>query len=151
MSPVIYTAIRFGTKLSIVLHWFRTELKNLARGTLALAGLLWILAAVAPCVMAQTPDPDPAPNHCPKHAMHNGAGHAAMPDCDPATAINCQLPDTGTPLTAGFGDFSVTPVLLITLPAPVMLSDSGQRPRHDFLAPDIPTPPLHIQHLTLIL
>lgn len=74
-----------------------------------------------------------------------------MPGCGPVTAINCQLPDTGTPLTAGFGDFSMVPVLLITLPVPAMLSDNGKPPRPDFFAPDIHAPPLHIRHLTLIL
>ncbi len=145
----MYTVIRFGTKLSIMLHWFRTELKSLTRGTLALAGVLWLIAAAAPCVMAQMPDP--APSHCPEHAKHNGAGHAAMPDCGPVTAINCQLPDTGTPLATGFADFAMTPVLLNTLPVPVMLSDNGQQPRPDFFIPDIHAPPLHIQYLTLIL
>ncbi len=134
-----------------MLHWFRTELKTLARGTLALAGMLWLIAAGAPCVMAQTSDPDPVPNHCPEHAKHNVIGHAAMPECGPVTAINCQLPDTGTPLAAGFGDFAMTPVLLITLPVPVILSDNGQPPRPDFFAPDIHAPPLHIRHLTLLI
>src|SRR3990172_5091413 len=128
----MYTVIGLRAKLSIMLHWFRTELKTLARGTLALAGLLWLIAAGAPCVMAQTPDPDPAPSHCPEHAKHNGAGHAAMPNCGPVTTINCQLPDTGTPFAAGFGDFAMSPVLLIALPVPVVLSDNGQQPRPDF-------------------
>ena len=147
----MYTAIRLEAKLSTMLHWFHTELKTLARGTLALAGMLWLIAAGAPCVMAQTPDPAPAPSHCPEHAKHSGAGHAAMPDCGPVTMINCQLPDTDTPLAAGFGDFAMTPVLLVTLPVPVLLADSGQPPRPDFFAPDIHAPPLHIQYLTLIL
>ena len=145
----MYTAIRLEAKLVTMLHWFRTELKTLARGTLALAGLLWLIAAGAPCVMAQTPDP--ASSHCPEHTQHNGMGHAAMTDCGPVTMINCQLPDTDTPLSAGFGDFTMTPVLLVTLPVPLMLSDNAQPPRPDFFAPDIHAPPLRIQHLTLIL
>ena len=147
----MYTETRFGTKLSIMLHWFHTELKTLARGTLALAGALWLIAAGAPCVMAQMPAQTPAPSHCPEHAKHNGAGHSTMPDCGPVTAINCQLPDTGTPLATGFADFAMTPVLLNTLPVPVMLSDNGQPPQPDFFTPDIHAPPLHIQYLTLIL
>jgi hypothetical protein len=134
-----------------MLRWFRTELKTLARGTLALTGTLWLIAAGAPCVMAQTPEPAPAPSHCPEHAKHNHHGGATMPDCGPVTAINCQLPDTDTPLAAGIGDITMTPVLLVTLPVPVMLVDSGQPPRPDFLVPDIHAPPLHIRHLTLIL
>ncbi|HSW53127.1 MAG TPA: hypothetical protein VLG93_07840 [Sulfuricaulis sp.] len=135
-----------------MLHWFRTELKTLARGTLALAGVLWLTAAGAPCVMAQTPVPeDPTPSHCPEHAKHSGAGLAAMPDCGPVTALNCQLPDSDTPLATGFGDFTKTPVLLVTLPVHVLLSDNGRPPRPDFFIPDIHAPPLHIRHLTLIL
>lgn len=135
-----------------MLRWFRTELKTLARGTLGLAGALWLITAAAPCVMAQTPDPVPAPVHCPEHARHNhhNAG-AAMPDCGPLTTINCQLPDDGTPLAAGLGDLALTPVLLATLPVPAMSSGNSQAPRHEWLAPDIPAPPFHIRHLTLIL
>lgn len=148
----MYTETRFGTKLSIMLHWFHTELKNLARGTLALAGMLWLITAAAPCVMAQIPNPDPAPSHCPEHAKHNGAGHSTMPDCGPVTAINCQLPDTGTPLATSLGDFAMAPVLLTTLPTPfILLYDSSQRQQHDFLTPDIPAPPLHILYLTLLI
>ena len=135
-----------------MLHWFRAELKILAKGTLALAGTLWLIAASAPCVMAQMPDTNPAPNHCPEHAKHKGTGHSAMPECGPVTTINCQLPDTGTPLAAGFGDFAMTPVLLTTLPAPfLLLSDGDQHHRHDFLTPDIPAPPLHIRYLALLI
>ena len=148
----MYTAIRFGTKLSIMLHWFRTELKTIARGTLALAGLLWLIAAGAPCVMAQTSDPEPASSYCPEHAKHKGIGHSAMPDCGPMTAVNCQIPDTGTPLAASLYDFAMASVLLTTLSTPfILLSDSSQRQRRDFLNPDIPSPPLYIRYLTLIL
>lgn len=132
-----------------MLNWFRTELKTLARGTLALAGLLWLIAAGAPCVMAQMSDADPAFKHCPEHAKQGGP--VTMPDCGPATVINCQLPDTGTPSASGIGDFAVTPVLLITLPLPVAMADNDRQPRHDFFSPDIPARPLHIRHLTLIL
>ena len=134
-----------------MLHWFRAKLKTIARGTLALGGVLWLIAAGAPCVMAQAPDSAPMPSHCPEHAKHNHHSSAAMPDCGPVTAINCQLPDDGTPLAAGLGDFAMTPVLLVTLPVPVMLADDGQPPRPDFFTPDIHAPPLHIRHLTLIL
>ncbi|MCR4300500.1 MAG: hypothetical protein NUV51_02740 [Sulfuricaulis sp.] len=134
-----------------MMHWFHKKLKPIGRGTLALAGLLWLIAAGAPCVMALTPDWEPTSSHCPEHAKHKGVGHSVMPDCGPVTAVNCQLPDTGTPLAANLGDFAMTPVLLSTLPLPLKLFDNGQRQRHDFLYPDNPSPPLYIQHLTLIL
>lgn len=134
-----------------MLHWFHTELKTVARGTLALAGLMWLVVATAPCVMAQTANEEPASSHCPKPAKHKNPGPAALTDCGLTTAINCQLPDSDTPLTTGFGDFSITPVLLVTLPVPVLLSDNGQPPRPDFFAPDIHAPPLHIRYLTLTL
>jgi hypothetical protein len=49
------------------------------------------------------------------------------------------------------GDMAVTPALLTMLPVVVALPDNSITPRHDFFSPDIPAPPLHIQHLTLIL
>lgn len=133
------------------MHWSNKNRKSVARGLLAMAASLWLIAAAAPCVMAQMPVPDPVSSYCPEHAKHQGNGHSAMPECGPAAAINCQLPDTGTPLASGFGDFAMTPLLLATLPVPAFLPDTGQRPRRDFLNPDIPTPPLHIRYLTLLI
>jgi hypothetical protein len=46
---------------------------------------------------------------------------------------------------------AVTPALLTVLPVVVVLSANSLSPQHDFFSPDIPAPPLHIQHLTLIL
>lgn len=132
-----------------MLNWFHTKQKTLTRGALALAGLLWLIAAGAPCVMAQMSDADPASTHCPDHAKHGGP--AAMPDCGPATVINCQLPETGTPSASGIGDLAATPVLLTTLPLTLVLADTVEPARHRLFVPDIPAPPLHIQHLTLIL
>jgi hypothetical protein len=61
------------------------------------------------------------------------------------------MPDLQSPLAAAMGDMAVTPALLTVLPVVVALPDNSISPRHDFFSPDIPAPPLHIQHLTLIL
>ena len=134
-----------------MLRWFRSRLKTVGRGTLALAGSLWLVAAAAPCVAALTAELNPDPRHCPIHAKHGDNEHASTQECCPVAVINCQIPDTGTPLTVAFGNLTVAPVLLTTLPVTIVRSDSIRYQRRDFLAPDIPAPPLHIRHLTLLI
>ena len=133
------------------MHWFRKNQKSIARGLLAVAASMWLVTATAPCVMAQTHPADPASIPC---SMGKGMTHADiadMKDCGPVTAANCKLPDLNTPLAAALGNLAATPVLLTTLPVSVILAQTREPPRHDFFTPDIPAPPLHIQHLTLIL
>jgi hypothetical protein len=72
-------------------------------------------------------------------------------DCGPVTVVSCQMPDINSPATVAFGDMAVTPVLLTVLPVVIALPDNRVPLRHDFFTPDFPAPPLHIQHLTLIL
>ncbi|MHB8622874.1 MAG: hypothetical protein ACYC9J_02225 [Sulfuricaulis sp.] len=134
-----------------MLRWFRRKLKSLGRGFLVAMASLWLVAAAEPCVMAQTHPTDAVSSPC---LTSKGMAHAAMTDmkdCGPVTTVNCQLPDINTPLVATLGDFTVTPVLLTTLPVSMILPQTRQHPQNDFFTPDIPAPPLHIQHLTLIL
>jgi hypothetical protein len=134
-----------------MLNWFRKKLKILAQGILALAGSLWLVAAATPCVVAQTVEQIPDTRQCPVHTKHNGTEHVVAAECCPVAAINCQIPQTGTPLTVAFGSFAVAPVLLTTLPVTIIRSDAARYQRRDFLSPDIPAPPLHIRHLTLLI
>ena len=133
-----------------MLRWFRRKLKPIARGLLATAASLWLVAAAAPCVMAQTRPAEPASAPC---SMNKGMATdmTNMKDCGPVTAANCKLPDINTPLAAALGDLAATPVLLTTLPVLTILPQTRQHPQNDYFTPDIPAPPLHIQHLTLIL
>ena len=131
-----------------MLRWFHKKLKPIARIAATTLAAMWLVASAAPCVMAQPSPMDHGSVHCPKHdgGMNMDAG-----DCDPATAVSCQLPDLQSPLAAALGDLAVTPVLLTVLPVTVALPDNGISPRPDFFAPDIHAPPLHIRHLTLLI
>ena len=131
-----------------MLHWFRKKLKPHGRGVLAALASLWLVAAAVPCVMAQPHPMDHVSSHCP---MHQGTTSMDASDCGPVTSVNCQLPDVNTPLAAALDHATATPALLTVLPVSVILPDTGQQPRQIHLTPDIPAPPLHIQHLTLIL
>jgi hypothetical protein len=131
-----------------MLRWFHKKLKPIARGLLSTLGALWLIAGIAPCVMAQPQPMNHVSVHCP---MHHGVVNMDADNCGPAMAVSCQLPDLQSPLTAALGDLAVTPALLTVLPVVVAVPDNSIPLRHDFFAPDIPAPPLHIQHLTLIL
>lgn len=131
-----------------MLNWFHKRLKPLGRGLLATAVSLWLGAAVAPCAMAQTQPAATASAPC---LMDMDAAHAGMKDCGPAMAVKCKLPDVNSPPASAPGDYSVTPTVLTVLPVAHILSGTGPRLRPDFVTPDIPAPPLHIRHLTLIL
>lgn len=134
-----------------MLRWFRKRIKPLGRGLLTAAASLWLVAAAAPCVMAQTRPADPVSAPC---SMSKDMAHAAMADmkdCGAMMTANCKLPDINTPLAAALGDFATTPVLLTTLPVSTILPPTRQSLPRDFFTPDIPAPPLHVRHLTLIL
>ena len=131
-----------------MLHWIRKKLKPVARGTLAMVASLWFVAAAAPCVMAQPQHMDQASVHCPDH---EGMVASDMNDCGPVTALNCTLPDTASPIAAALDQVAATPVLLTLLPVSTYLPPSAQHPRYDFFSPDIPTPPLRIRYLTLLI
>ena len=132
-----------------MLRWFRRKLNPIARGLLATGASLWLAAAAAPCVMAQPHRMDQASMHCPM--PQDTAQTGANSDCGPVVSVNCKLPDINSPLAAALGDFTATPVLLTTLPVPIILPQTRQHPQNDFFTPDVPAPPLHILHLTLIL
>ena len=132
-----------------MLRWFQKRLKPVARGLLAAVASLWLVAAAAPCVMAQAHQMDSASRYCPM--QQDNARPGTNNDCGPVVSVDCKLPDINSPLAAALGDFTATPVLLTTLPVPIVLPQTRQHPQNDFFTPDIPAPPLHIQHLTLIL
>ena len=131
-----------------MMRWFHRKLKPIARGLLASLAALWLIAGTAPCVMAQTQPMNHASVHCP---MHDGGMNMDADDCGPVTAVSCQLPDLQSPLAAALSDMAMTPALLTVLPVVVVLPANSLSPQHDFFSPDIPAPPLHIQHLTLIM
>ncbi len=132
-----------------MLHWFRRKLKPVARCLLATIVSLWVVIAAAPCAMA-------APSHemdhtaipCPFSAS---MAHMNAKDCPFVAAVNCKLLNVNSPITAALDHTVATPALFTRLPVSVVLSDTGQHPRRDFLTPDVPAPPLHILHLTLII
>ena len=131
-----------------MLRWFHKNLKPLARGLSIAVASLWLMAALAPCAMAQAQTMD----YFERYAMMQSMAQTGMKDCNPITTVSCQLPDINSPIAASLGDFAVTPILLGTLPISFILApQTVQHPRQDFYKPDIPAPPLHIQHLTLIL
>lgn len=129
-------------------HWFRRKLKPISRGLLSTLAALWLIAGAVPCVMAQSQPMNHGSVHCP---MHDGGMNMEANDCGPVTAVSCQLPDLQSPLAAALSNMAVTPALLTVLPVVVALPANSISPRHDFFSPDFPAPPLHIQHLTLIL
>lgn len=123
----------------------------------AVLGSLWLMTAVSPCVMAQ-------PHHdhhttaapVPHHDGHAGMDHATMPQdtgepCGPVTAVDCAFQDFASPThTAAVADVAVTPVLLTTLPVPVLVPHTATAYERALITPDIPAPPLRILHSTLL-
>jgi hypothetical protein len=143
-----YTGNHLKAKLTSMLRWFHKKLKPIARGLLATISTLWLVTAAAPCVMAQTDPIDHGSVHCP---MHDGVKKMDADHCGPVTAMSCQMPDINSPATVAFGNMAMVPTLLTVLPVVVAVPDNNISLRQDFFTPDIPAPPLHIQHLTLIL
>ena len=131
-----------------MLRWFYKKLKPLAGGLLGTIAALWLMAAAAPCVMAQSNEMNHAPVHC---LISQDSVHTYNNDCGPAATVNCQLPDVNSPIAAAHGNYAITPALLVLLPVPSDLPDAGKYLQHGLFAPDIPGQPLHIRHLTLLI
>ncbi len=132
-----------------MLRWFRRRLKPITRGLLATVVSLWLVAEAAPCVMAQPHQMGQAPIHC--HMPQHIAQPDVNSDCGAVRSVSCQMPDINSPLVTALSDFATAPVLLTMLPVSIILPSTRQHPQNDYFTPDIPAPPLHIQHLTLIL
>lgn len=136
-----------------MLRWLHKRSKPLARGLIAALASLWLVAGAAPCVMAQ-PHPHGQPtDYAAQHhdMMHMDMAAMDATECDPVKAVSCQLPDVNSPLAAALGDLAAAPVLLALLPVSIIQPPARLYLRNDFFRPDIPAPPLHIRHLTLIL
>lgn len=131
-----------------MLRWFHKKLKPIARVVLSTLAALWLVAGIAPCVMAQSQPMNHGSVPCP---MHDGVMNMDADHCGPVTAVSCQLPDFQSPLAAALGVLAVTPALLTVLPVVVAVPDNGIPRRHDFFTPDIPALPLHIRYLTLLI
>jgi hypothetical protein len=140
----------------MLLRYFRRHARNTSRTLIAVLGMLWLMTAVSPCVMAQPQHDHHIPVPTTQHAGHEGMHHDGMnhrgdQPCGPVTAVDCQFQDFASPTgTATIADMAVTPVLLTTLPVPVLLPRTASAYEHTLLTPDIPAPPLHILHLALL-
>src|SRR3972149_5338833 len=77
-----------------MMRWFHRKLKPIARTLLASLAALWLIAGIAPCVMAQPQPMNHTSVHCP---MHDGGLNMDADDCGPGTAVSCQLPDLWSP------------------------------------------------------
>lgn len=123
----------------------RKGVRRTTHSLLALMAGTWLLAAAAPCVMAQ-PAPMPADHAgcCPDKALPPAA------DCDTLSALDCQLPKP-VPPSATFDLPVPTVALLYTLPTaltPLLSDDAGPPPRTDIS----PTPPhLNRKHSRLLI
>ncbi|OGI46511.1 MAG: hypothetical protein A2151_03670 [Candidatus Muproteobacteria bacterium RBG_16_65_34] len=123
---------------------FRKKKRSVGRGLIALMATLWLSVAISPCVMAQPMD---------GAAAHSQAAMQATDDCTPPAATECALPDLASPITAQAApsDLAAVPVLLTTLPAAFARTDVAARLRPEYTIPAVPTTPLHIRHLVLLI
>lgn len=127
-----------------MLSWFRKKKRSVGRRLIAAMAMLWLGVAISPCVMAQPME---------GAAAHSQAAMQATDDCTPPAAADCALPDLASPITAKAApsDLAAVPVLLTTLPAAFARTDVAARLRPEHVIPAVPTTPLHIRHLVLLI
>jgi len=130
-----------------MLQRFRRHSRSLTRQLLALASLLWITAAVAPCLMDAS-----CPPRCAEMDTGMPCSHAAplTHDAPCAAALDCAQSDSHAPAPAAFSFAAPLLVLLalVALPLARMLPDA-----HRWAVPDrqrAPDPPLHLQLARLL-
>lgn len=127
----------------------RNHQKRTARGLLAVVAGLWLLAAAAPCIAAQTQvcPPDTLNGHCP--ADHAPA-LAASDNCDALAALNCRLPNPNPPSAAPEIP-APAPLLLQTLPLVPDVTRAPRAPNFVRAAADPPTPVLNRKQSRLLI
>lgn len=113
---------------------------------LALVGVLWLVAAVAPCVAAMSSCPMGMSGDCPSTTGHD---HSTNPDCTALNAVDCQTSNEARLVVAlPVLDFTMVPVRLYNLPALPGLSPAHAPDRY---AAVILHPPLNLQHAVLLI
>ncbi|HKQ31527.1 MAG TPA: hypothetical protein VJS66_09595 [Burkholderiales bacterium] len=134
-------AIRTLFRVAILLFMIRwsTQRRRIASTVLTavLAGVLLVGTCVAAPVRCATP--------CPQSER---SVDFTMP-CEKATK-SCDLPSLDTPPSVGL-DFSLTPVLLSTLPAVTVTPVIHRVPPTHWQAVHAPPTPLYLQHLALLI
>ncbi len=127
----------------------RLSRKHTARGLLATLVGLWLLAAAAPCVMAQPSacPPDMAGNHCP----HEGQPALdAADNCDALAALNCRLPNPNPP-SITLDVPAPMPMSLQTLPLAPDVTQTDRLSHFARTTVDSPTPLLHRKQSRLLI
>lgn len=131
-----------------MLTWFQQRRRSIGRRLIAGFGLAWVLAALAPCVMA-APDCHTADMPPCRLAADGGEQHA-MPGCDSLMQLDCQNLDDGVPATATVDAPAAQPVLLHTLPISLAPMPPRRAPYYS-PADSLPRPPLIVLHRHLLI
>lgn len=76
------------------LHHFRTKRSSIARNILAMFTTMFLLLSLQPCAMAFTPDSE---NSTDMSTMMSDTGHPCDHCPEPATDVDCQFDEFGTP------------------------------------------------------
>ena len=132
-----------------MIHLGRKHQKRTARGLLATLAGVWLLAAAAPCVLAQPPacPPDMVGHHYPHESQ---PALDAADNCDALAALNCRLPNPNPPSAAL--DIPVpTPVLLQTFPMVLDVIQADRLSHFAHTTVDPPTPLLNRKQSRLLI
>ncbi len=131
-----------------MIHPGRKHQKRTARGLLATLVGLWLLAAAAPCVMAQPSayPPDMVGSHCPQ----SQPALDAADNCDALAALNCRLPNPNPP-SAALDIPAPTPVLLQTFPIVLDVIQADRLSHFAHTTVDPPTPLLNRKQSRLLI
>ncbi len=127
----------------------RNNVRRTARGLLATLAGVWLLAAAAPCVMAQAPacPPDMVGNHCPHESQPT---LDAADNCDALAALNCRLPSPNPP-SATLDMPAPAPVLLQTLPVVFDVARANSLSNFAYTTVHPPTPLLNRKQSRLLI
>jgi hypothetical protein len=116
----------------------RRRIKSFARSFAVLLAGLWLAAAAAPCVMAETDCHDPG---CAQQMLAEGNG---------AAVLDCQLPNPNPPTDVSFAPMAIAPVVVALLPA-APAPDTAPPRQWVRSALNLPFTPLNLQHARLLI
>jgi hypothetical protein len=116
--------------------WSRKHLRSVSTALVAAFAGLWLAST---CAAVSLPCAVPC---------HGDAAHEMAMPCEQMTAA-CELPSL-TAAVAGAFDFSVTPVLLTSIPFEFATETVVRAPPVDWRATRPPAVPLYLTHLALL-
>jgi hypothetical protein len=123
----------------------RRHRRQLGRRVAALFLAAFVSGAIAPCVMAASGCPEMKSETCEKSYV------IAQLSCEPASLLDCKLPDTNYAGVSGVVAGAPPQTVMALAPIPASVPDAAQPHMGSRHAAGLPVPPPNLKNATLLI